>query len=182
MVPAHSTRVSRVPVYSGSCRAASPFAYGAFTLSGRVSQTRSARFRFAYGSPNPTAPGAVVWALPRSLAATYGIDVSFFSSGYLDVSVHRVPLLCAIYSRMDAWVLPMRVSSFRNPRVTGYVLLTAAFRSLSRLSSALSAKASTLCSFMLDLATSVAVSSLAGGGNLFPSACLAMKRLRDSAS
>ena len=32
-----------------------------------------------------------VWALPRSLAATYGIDVSFFSSGYLDVSVPRVP-------------------------------------------------------------------------------------------
>ena len=32
-----------------------------------------------------------VWALPRSLAATYGIDVSFSSSGYLDVSVPRVP-------------------------------------------------------------------------------------------
>ena len=34
----------------------------------------------------------MVWALPRSLAATYGIDVSFSSSGYLDVSVPRVPL------------------------------------------------------------------------------------------
>ena len=33
-----------------------------------------------------------VWALPRSLAATCRIDVSFSSSGYLDVSVHRVPL------------------------------------------------------------------------------------------
>ena len=33
-----------------------------------------------------------VWALPVSLAATSGIDVSFSSSGYLDVSVHRVPL------------------------------------------------------------------------------------------
>ena len=32
-----------------------------------------------------------VWALPRSLAATYGIDVSFSSSAYLDVSVQRVP-------------------------------------------------------------------------------------------
>ena len=32
-----------------------------------------------------------VWALPISLAATFGIDLSFFSSGYLDVSVHRVP-------------------------------------------------------------------------------------------
>ena len=40
-----------------------------------------------------------------------------------------------------------RVSPFRHLRVTGYLLLPAAFRSLSRLSSALSAKASTLRSF-----------------------------------
>ena len=33
-----------------------------------------------------------VWALSLSLAATHKIDVSFSSSGYLDVSVHRVPL------------------------------------------------------------------------------------------
>ena len=32
----------------------------------------------------------VVWALPRSLAATEGISFDFFSSGYLDVSVPRV--------------------------------------------------------------------------------------------
>ena len=40
--------------------------------------------------------------------------------------------------------LPYRVSPFRNLRIIGYVLLPAAYRSLSRLSSALSAKASTL--------------------------------------
>ena len=33
-----------------------------------------------------------VWPLSLSLAATNKIDVSFSSSGYLDVSVHRVPL------------------------------------------------------------------------------------------
>ena len=44
-----------------------------------------------------------------------------------------------------------RVAPFRYPRITGYLLLTVAFRSLSRLSSALSAKASTLCSLSLDL-------------------------------
>ena len=43
-----------------------------------------------------------------------------------------------------------QVSPFRNLWVTGYLLLTTAYRSLSRLSSALSAKASTLCSFLLD--------------------------------
>ena len=31
------------------------------------------------------------WADPISLAATFGISVDFFSSPYLDVSVHRVP-------------------------------------------------------------------------------------------
>ena len=34
-----------------------------------------------------------VWALTISLAATFAIEFSFFSSGYLDVSVHRVPCL-----------------------------------------------------------------------------------------
>ena len=40
----------------------------------------------------PRSARTPVWALPRSLAATKGIDVSFSSSGYLDVSVPRVPL------------------------------------------------------------------------------------------
>ena len=42
--------------------------------------------------PLPRCACTTVWALPRSLAATDGIDVSFSSSGYLDVSVPRVPL------------------------------------------------------------------------------------------
>ena len=39
----------------------------------------------------PQSARTLVWALPFSLAATHRIDVSFSSSGYLDVSVHRVP-------------------------------------------------------------------------------------------
>ena len=46
-----------------------------------------------------------------------------------------------------------RVSPFRYLRIIGYLLLPAAFRSLSRLSSALSAKASTICSFQHDQTT-----------------------------
>ncbi len=34
----------------------------------------------------------MVWAVPRSLATTYGITVVFFSYGYLDVSVPHVRL------------------------------------------------------------------------------------------
>ena len=39
----------------------------------------------------PRSARTAVWALPVPLAATPGIDVSFSSSGYLDVSVRRVP-------------------------------------------------------------------------------------------
>ena len=57
----------------------------------------------------------------------------------------------AMYSHMDGQGFPGRVSPFRNLRVSGYMPLTAAYRSLSRLSSALSAKASALCPYQLDL-------------------------------
>ena len=46
----------------------------------------------------------------------------------------------------NRWVPP-----FRHLRINAYVQLPGAFRSLSRLSSALSAKASTLCSYLLYL-------------------------------
>ncbi len=91
-----------------------------------------------------------VWALPLSLAATHRIEFSFSSSGYLDVSVHRVPFHTLW---IGVWILRFAqwVSPFRYLRINGYLLLPEAFRSLSRLSSALSAKASTLRSFLLDL-------------------------------
>ena len=92
MVPAHSIKVSRVSMYSGSRHVCSPFAYGAFTLSGWLSQNHSARFAESIMRSEPRNARIPVWALPVSLAATPGIDVSFSSSGYLDVSVHRVPL------------------------------------------------------------------------------------------
>jgi hypothetical protein len=42
-------------------------------------------------SLTPTILILLVWPLPRSLAATYGISVDFSSSPYLDVSVQAVP-------------------------------------------------------------------------------------------
>ena len=53
--------------------------------------------------------------------------------------------------RMDTWGLLKWVSPFRNLRIITYLQLPVAYRSLSRLSSALSAKASTLRSFLLNL-------------------------------
>ena len=91
MVPAYSIKVSRVSMYSGYRLVSFPFAYGAFTLSGRLSQNLSARIAESFMRSEPRNARIPVWALPVSLAATPGIDVSFSSSGYLDVSVHRVP-------------------------------------------------------------------------------------------
>ena len=92
MVPAPSDKVSRVSSYSGYRSVTPPFAYGAFTLSGQLSQNCSARIIESIMRSEPRGARTTVWALPVSLAATPGIDVSFSSSGYLDVSVHRVPL------------------------------------------------------------------------------------------
>ena len=92
MVPALSHKVSRVSMYSGSRSVSSPFAYGAFTLSGRLSQNLSARITESIMRSEPRCARTTVWPLSISLAATLEIDVSFSSSGYLDVSVHRVPL------------------------------------------------------------------------------------------
>ena len=60
-------------------------------------------------------------------------------------------------SCMDTHLFGTWVPPFRYPRIFGYLLLPAAFRSLSRLSSALSAKASALCSFLLNLFSSYCI-------------------------
>ena len=74
------------------------------------------------------------WAGPRSLAATKGISVDFFSSGYLDVSVLRVrfPVLC-IQTGMTT-----EVAGFPHSEILGSKLvcqLTEAYRRLQRPSS-----------------------------------------------
>ena len=40
-----------------------------------------------WGPTTPCRQAGMVWAYPRSLAATYGISIDFFSCRYLDVSV-----------------------------------------------------------------------------------------------
>ena len=110
-------------------------------------------FRFPHkylAQSEPRLIDQTVWALPRSLAATYGIIVIFSSSGYLDVSVRRVPPAW-LWIHHAVTCSARRVSPFRHPRINAYVQLPAAFRSLSRLSSAPSARASTLRPTMLNL-------------------------------
>ena len=93
MVPASSHKVSRVSWYSGSCCVASSFAYGAFTLSGRPSQAVLLSLLDQFRGPNPGVH-ALRFGLFRFRSPLLPEShVVFSSSGYLDVSVHRVPLL-----------------------------------------------------------------------------------------
>ena len=143
-----SHRVSRVRQYSGFPLSVSLFAYGALTLSGRLSHAVQLSSSDLDAGPNPDDPeGPSVWPLPRSLATTDGISVDVFSSPYLDVSVQAVPHVRLFDSTHADRVLLCRVSPFGNLRVKAYVQLTAAYRSLSRPSSAPDAKAFPLRSF-----------------------------------
>ena len=70
----------------------------------------------------------MVWAPSLSLAATQKIVITFFSSGYLDVSVHRVPLIHYLF--MYTFMLSQHVSSLI--RISAVQSLLAAPRSFSQ--------------------------------------------------
>ena len=92
MVPAHSIKVSRVSMYSGFRSVSSPFAYGAFTLSGRLSQTFLLESLNLKCGPNPGVHALRFGLFRFRSPLLTESHVVFSSSGYLDVSVHRVPL------------------------------------------------------------------------------------------
>ena len=147
MVPPYSDQVSRVWPYSGYCAAAFVFTYVTLTLFGGPSHTLRLTIAVLKAVRTPKVFLPSVWPLPRSLATTYGISVDFSSSPYLDVSVQAVPRVRLFDSTHADRVLLCRVSPFGNLRVKAYVQLTAAYRSLSRPSSAPDAKAFPLRSF-----------------------------------
>ena len=116
MVPPPSAKVPRVSAYSGS---------RLFQPGFRVRASHPLRCAFPYASPIlidnllrslPRGARTAVWALPISLAATLGIDVSFSSSGYLDVSVHRVPLH-ALW--IGAWMTEVCSAGFPHSDICG---------------------------------------------------------------
>ena len=147
MVPPVSHGVSRVPRYSGSDLMNIVFRLRGSHPVSPAFPCRSAKFVSRYDRPQPRRINPSVWPLPRSLATTSGISFDFSSSPYLDVSVQAVPYVHLFYSMHVTWILSMWVTPFGNPRIYGYLLLPEAYRSLSRPSSALSAKAFPLRSF-----------------------------------
>ena len=99
-----SVQVSRDWTYSGTNLETSGF---------RLPDCHRLWYRFPSTSPshqffdscrwphNPAGTWPAVWAVSVSLAATQEIEVSFFSSGYLDVSVLRVSFVRLFDSTHD---------------------------------------------------------------------------------
>ena len=102
MVLPDSDGIARVPPYSGSVQA-----YASFRLQDCYLLWWAVPDRFTYETSaymdvlQPQGASPLVWANPRSLAATDGITVVFFSSRYLDVSVPWVCLPSPMDSVMD---------------------------------------------------------------------------------
>ena len=135
MVPPSSNRISRVPPYL--------FAYLVPLINFRLQGYHLLWPSFPECSTNLYAK--ICQALPRSLAATQGISVDFFSCGYLDVSVPHVRFVTIV-------TMTHKCAGFPHSDISGSKFicqLPEAFRRLSRLSSPLTAKASAVCAYSL---------------------------------
>ena len=121
MVPPSSNRISRVPPYwhclNTLCfrvrgfhplRRAFPRTSTTTTFCNSPSALRDGEER-SY-NPMPATPAGyhsgMVWAVPVSLATTQGIEISFCSSRYLDVSVHALTPAAPMDSVLGTRALP----------------------------------------------------------------------------
>ena len=151
MVPPTSRKVPRVSRYFGSRSLPIPFVYGSFTLYGMLSQnisTRKSGHLSRSVTPRCTHPGL----------GSSGFARRYFRNHYCFLFLRLLRCFSSpgsLHKAMDSlygsWSFSSWVSPFRYPRIYTYLQLPVAFRSLSRLSSALSAKASSLRSFSLNL-------------------------------
>ena len=150
MVPPISHKVPRVSWYSGYCRCL-PLSNTRLSLSlAGFPKTILLAFSSLSQSITPECTHSGLGSFP--FARRYlGNHCCFLFLRLLRCFSSPGSLYMAMYSPYSDRSFSCRVSPFRNLRVNGYLLLTVAYRSLSRLSSALSAKASTLRSCSLDL-------------------------------
>ena len=110
MVPLSSLRIPRVRRYSGYIKLLSSFTYKTFTFFGWLSHAIQLDLRILSDVLTPSVLLLSVWPLPLSLATTRRISFDFSSSGYLDVSVPRVPRinLCIqlMFHDSSSWWFP----------------------------------------------------------------------------
>ena len=156
MVPAHSYEIPRVSYYSGYYHVGSFFAYQTFTIYGLLFQVILLNLPNQLCSPNPKS--ITTSGLASSSFARHYSRNRFFFLFLVGTKMFQFPTFPSnvlLYSYADDWTfISNRVSPFRNLWINGYLLLPTAYRSLSRLSSALGAKSFTLCSQQLNLLAS----------------------------
>ena len=147
MVPADSHRIPRVPRYSGYYYLLSYYVYGIITLYDRT-------FQFFPLLINSN----IVVLQPRHCLNNTGLGCSPFARHYLGNHYYFLFLrLLRCFSSAGQPLLrgeqssTIRVAPFRNYRIINYLHLPDTYRSLSRLSSPLRAKASTIRPSLLSL-------------------------------
>ena len=109
------------------------FAYGAITRYGGTFQSLQLPIINPTSGPHNPAVTVVtaVWATPRSLAATDGISIDFFSWRYLDVSVPSVRLAWLWIHHAMTGHNPCRVSPFGHPRIKACLAAPRGFSQLT---------------------------------------------------
>ena len=123
------------------------FRYVALTLFGPAFQrvhVLSGLVTLLMRSYNPQSASTWVWAVPISLAATFGISVIYFPPGTEMVHFPGLAHTRLLYSAGCSESSSRRVSPFGDPRIKACLRLPEAYRSLPRPSSPSGAKASTV--------------------------------------
>ena len=135
MVLADSDGIPRVPPYSGALLCQLSVLHTGLSPSLVLLSNRVLLQIVIHVVESPTTPVCMHTGLGSSrFARRYSGNLfDFFSSDYLDVSVHRVfsPYLVDKVTRRYS----CRVAPFGNPWINAYLQLTTAYRSLSRPSS-----------------------------------------------
>ena len=133
MVLPHSHRISRVLCYSGYPQRFACFAYGTITLFCAVFQQSSATNISSLLGPNPNHIATTgLGSYPFAHHYLGNRLFTFFSSGYLDVSVLRVPSITVCIRVMVLQYYPQCVTAFGHLRIIVYLRLPAAYRVLQR--------------------------------------------------
>ena len=148
-----SRRITRVPRYSGRPRERSDLNYGTVTPCGQASQpvrisiaffTHFAQYRSQCGSRYTRHATPVCLHVTRFRLFRFRSPLLTESILFLFLRLMRCFSSPAYPSIAVIRHCPYRVPPFGNPRIKGYVLLTAEYRCLSRPSSALCPKASAI--------------------------------------
>ena len=151
MGPPSSGQIPRVCSYSGYCSLCSRFTYRTLTFFGWPSHVILLRLQILNAVQNPDRI-ATIGLASSTFARRYSQNLVWF----LFLRVLRCfssprSLPATMYSLQDHRLFIYVVPQFGNLRIEAYLQLPAAYRSLSRPSSAPDAKAFTLCSFSLEL-------------------------------